>query len=97
MQAIKWRVWSQSIVFNISEAFNKVWQSVVAFKLKHIGFRKNLLELLPDFLKDKKHRVVLNGKVSNCGDVRAKVLMRPINDLQQTFLYSLLHIILTHL
>ena len=39
----------RGLFFNISKTFNKIWQSVIIFKLKHNGFRRNLLELLPDF------------------------------------------------
>ena len=58
---------------DISKAFNKFWNEGVIFKLKQNGISGNLLELLADFLKDRKQSIVLNGQVSNWTDVTAGV------------------------
>ena len=77
----------------ISKAFDMVWHEGVIFKLKQSGISKNLLELLVNFLKDRKQMVVLNGKVSNWADITAGVpqgsildpLLIYINDLATRF------------
>ena len=63
----------RGVFFDISKAFDKVWPEGVIFKLKQNGISGNLLELLADFLKDRKQRIVLNGQVSNWADVTAGV------------------------
>ena len=61
----------RGVFIDTSKAFDKVWHKVSIFKLKQNGISGNLLELLADFLKDRKQRVVLNGQVSNWADVTA--------------------------
>ena len=46
---------------------------VTIFKLKQNGISGNLLELLADFLKDTKQKIVFNGQVSNWADGNARV------------------------
>ena len=53
---------TRGIFLNISEAFDKVWHEGLIFKLKTYGIEGDLLELLINYLKDRKQRVVLNGK-----------------------------------
>ena len=63
---------------DISKAFNKVWHEDFIFKLTQNGIRENLLELLADFLEDRKLKVVLNGQVSNWSDVTTEVTQASI-------------------
>ena len=59
---------------DISKAFDKVWPSGILFKLKQIVISEDLLELkIPEFLKDRKQGVVLNGKVLNLADITTRV------------------------
>ena len=53
------------VFLDISKAFDKVWQKGIIFKLKQNGVSGKLLSVLSDFLKDRKQRVILNGKVSS--------------------------------
>ena len=39
------------VFFNISKAFDKVWQSGIPFKLKQNVISREILELLSEFLK----------------------------------------------
>ena len=57
----------------ISKAFDKVWHEGLIFKLEQNGISDNLLNLLYDFLRNGKQRVLLNGQVSDWSDVRAGV------------------------
>ena len=42
----------------------KVWHDGIIYKLTQNGISRNLLNLLEDFLKERKQREVLNGQVS---------------------------------
>ena len=63
----------RSVFLDISKAFDKVWHEGLIFKLKQNGISGNLLDLLNDFLRNRKQRVVLNGKFSSWADVNAGV------------------------
>ena len=63
----------KGVFLDISKAFDKVWHEGLIFKLKQNGISGNLLNLLCDFLKNRKQRVLLNGQVSDWSDVRAGV------------------------
>ena len=62
-----------SVFHDISKAFDKVWHDVLIFKLKQNGISGNLLNLLSNFLRNRKQRVVLNGQTSSWADVNAGV------------------------
>ena len=57
----------------MSKAFDKVWHEEVIFKLKENGISGDLLNILTDFLSNRKQRVVLNGQVSTWTSVNAGV------------------------
>ena len=54
----------RSVFLDISKALDKVWHEDIIFKLKQNGISGELLNLLCDFLRNRKQRVVLNGHVS---------------------------------
>ena len=62
----------RGVFLYILKAFNKVWHEGLIFKLKQNGISGNLLILLCDFLRNRKQRVLLNGK-SDWSDVNAGV------------------------
>ena len=63
----------RSVFLDISNAFDKVWHDGLIFKLKQNGISGNLLNLLSNFLRNRKQRVVLNGQSSSWADVTAVV------------------------
>ena len=63
----------RSIFLDISKAFDKVWHDGINYKLTQNGILGNLLNLLEDFLKERKQCVVLNGKVSTWKNINAGV------------------------
>ena len=63
----------RSVFLDISKAFDKVWHDGLIFKLKQNGISGNLLNLLSNFLRNRKQRVVLNGQTSSWADVNAGV------------------------
>ena len=55
----------RGVFLDISKAFDKVWHEGLIFKLKQNGISGNLLNLLCDFLRNRKQRVLLNRQVSD--------------------------------
>ena len=52
------------IFLDISNAFDKVWQEGLLYKLEALGILGNLLKLFQSFLSNRKQRVVLNDQHS---------------------------------
>ena len=52
---------TRAVFLDISKAFDKVWHEGLLFKLKQNGISGNLLNVITDFLYQRKQRVVLNG------------------------------------
>ena len=63
----------RSVSLDISKAFEKVWHDDIILKLKQNGISGNLLNLLSNFLRNRKQRVVLNGQTFSWTDVNAGV------------------------
>ena len=55
----------RSVFLDISKAFNKVWHERIIFKLHQNGISDNLLNILSDFLRNRKQRIMLNGQFSS--------------------------------
>ena len=55
----------RGVFSDISKAFDKVWNGGLILKLSRNGISGNLLNLLKDFLKYRKQRVLLNGQNSS--------------------------------
>ena len=55
------------------KAFEKVWHESLIFKLKKYGLDTDLLELLINYLEDRKQRVALNGQISSWKNILAGV------------------------
>ena len=55
----------RGVFLDISKASEKVWHEGLIFKLKQNGISGNSLNLLCDFLRNRKQRVLLNGLVSD--------------------------------
>ena len=56
---------TRGVFLDISKAFDKVWHEGLLFKLKQNGISGNLLNVITDFLYQRKQRVVLNGQHSS--------------------------------
>ena len=63
----------RGVFLDISKAFDKVWHKGLLFKLKQNGISGKLLNLISDFLSNRKQRVVLNGQYSSWANIEAGV------------------------
>ena len=63
----------RGIFLDISKAFDKVWHDGLIFKLRQNGISGDIINILQDFLRNRKQRVVLNGQCSSWADVNAGV------------------------
>ena len=50
----------RSVLSDISKAFDKVWHEGIKFKLQQNGTSGDLLNILSDFLRNRKQKVTLN-------------------------------------
>ena len=70
----------RSVFLDISKAFDKVWYDGIIFKLKQNGISSNLLNLLSNFLRNRKQSVALNLQTFSWTDVNAGVPQGSILD-----------------
>ena len=61
------------VFLDISKAFDKVWHKGLLYKLEQNGIKGPLLNILANFLRSRKQRVVLNGQHSSWSDILAGV------------------------
>ena len=61
------------LFLDISKAFDKVWHVGLIYKLRQNGVCGDLINILNDFLTNRKQRFVLNGQCSSWVDIRAGV------------------------
>ena len=55
----------RGVFLDISKAFDKVWHEALIFKLRQNGVSGKLLNLIKDFLKNRKQRLVLKSQSSS--------------------------------
>ena len=67
------KITTQSVFFDISKAFDKVWHKGLIYKLHCIGIRGKLLKWFSDYLFDRKQAVVIKGKTSSYRSISAGV------------------------
>ena len=63
----------RGIFLDISKAFDKVWHDGLIFKLRQNGISGDIINILQNFLCNRKQRVVLNGQCSSWADIDAGV------------------------
>ena len=64
---------TRAVFFDISKAFDKVWQDGFLFELKSYGISGCLFTIIKDFLNNRHQCVVLNGKSSIWSTITAGV------------------------
>ena len=60
----------RGVFLDISKAFDKVYHEGLIYKLQQNCIFGELLNILIDFLNNRKQRVVLNGPISNWVDIK---------------------------
>ena len=63
----------RGVFLDISKVFDKVWHKGLIYKLKQNGISGKPLNLIIDFLSNRKQRVVLNGRYSSWTNIEAGV------------------------
>ena len=63
----------RGVFLDLMKGFDKVWREGLVFKLKQNGMSGNLVNILKDFIKNRKQRVVFNGQASNRENIYAGV------------------------
>ena len=63
-----------SVFLDIFNAYDEVWQKGLIFKLSQNDIFSDLLDILSDFLSDRKQRVVLHSQKSKCQHRRSSRL-----------------------
>ena len=64
---------TRAVFLDLSKAFDRVWHEGLIYKLECKGISVNLLTLVKSYLKDRKQRVVLNGRSLEWASVSAGV------------------------
>ena len=64
---------TRGVFLDISKAFDKVWHEGLLFKLKQNGISGKLLNVITDFLYQRKQRTVLNGQHLSWTNIEAGV------------------------
>ena len=64
---------TRAVFLDFSKAFDKVWHEGLLYKLECNGISGNLLNLIRNFLSNRKQRVLLKGKNSEWADISAGV------------------------
>ena len=64
---------TRAVFLDISKAFDKVWHEGLLFKLKQNGISGNFLNVITNFLYQRKQRVALNGQHSSWTNIKAMV------------------------
>ena len=68
----------RGIFLDIFKAFDKVWHDRLIFKQHQNGICGEMINILEDFLSNRKQRIVLNGPCLSWVDIRAGVPLRSI-------------------
>ena len=63
----------RGIFLDVSKAFDKVWHDGLIFKLRQNGISADIINILRDFLRNRKQKVFLNGQCSSWADVNAGI------------------------
>ena len=63
----------RGVFLDLMKGFDKVWREGLVFKLKQNGMSGNLVNILKDFIKNRKQRVVFNGQATNRENIYAGV------------------------
>ena len=63
----------RGLFLDVSKAFDKVWHAGLIYKLRQNGICGDLINILNDFLSNRKQGLVLNGPCSSWNDILAGI------------------------
>ena len=64
---------TKGIFLDMSKAFDKVWHEGLIYKLRSYGVQSNSINLLKDYLNNRRQRVIINGTSSSCKPIKSGV------------------------
>ena len=64
---------TKGIFLDMSKAFDKVWHEGLIYKLRTYGVQSKLLDLLKNYLNNRKQRVIINGTGSSWKPIKSGV------------------------
>ena len=64
---------TKGIFLDMSKAFDKVWHEGLIYKLRSYGVQSKLIDLLKDYLSNRKQRVIINGASSSWRPIKSGV------------------------
>ena len=79
---------TRAVFLDLSKAFDRVWNDGLLYKLECNGISGNVIILIRNFLRERKQRVLLNGKSSQWAIVSAGV---PPRISTWSFIFPSLH------
>ncbi|GBN33462.1 RNA-directed DNA polymerase from mobile element jockey, partial [Araneus ventricosus] len=80
------KFYTGGIFLDIQKAFDRVWHDGLIYKLIQLNFPKYLINILKSFLENRTFRVVIHGKTSNMGVIKAGT---PQGSVLSPILYSI--------
>ena len=63
----------RAVFLDISRAFDRVWHEGLIYKLKTIGIKGDMINILNSFLSDREQRVTIDGQASDWVEIEAGV------------------------
>ena len=64
---------TKDIFLDMSKAFDKVWHEGLIYNLRSYGVQSKLIDLLKDYLSNRKQRVIINGASSSWRPIKSGV------------------------
>ena len=64
---------TKGIFLDMSKTFDKVWHEGLIYKLRSYGVQSKLIDLLKDYLSNRKQRVIINGASSSWKPIKSGV------------------------
>ena len=64
---------TKGIFLDMSKAFDKVWHEGLIYKLRSYGVQSKLIDLLKDYLSNRKQRVIINGTSASWRPIKSGV------------------------
>ncbi|GBM31205.1 RNA-directed DNA polymerase from mobile element jockey [Araneus ventricosus] len=88
-QGMNNKFYTGGVFLDIQKAFDRMWHDGLIYKLIQLNFPKYLIHILRSFLENRTFKVIIHGKSSNTGVIKAGTpqgsVLSPISTLDVTF------------